>query len=598
VRLYVKTRDLAEPDRSLIPLGFGQIAPPPPFKVNSPKTKRPLSQRPTLLYLKTKSSNLRSACQGGGHDCSRCGFSRLYSGRDLILNVSDNGRGRLVAVVICIAGLALLIQPPTPSRAASPETALDGRAWELVSPVEKNGGDVQAPGGAGAGALQAAPGGGAIGFGSATSFGQAEGAAPVSQYLASRSISGWSTANLTPALLAGTYSAGPYQLFSTDLSRALLSSGWGCRGGALACPEENPPLGPGAPAGYRNLYQREGATYTPLITTADMAAFAGSAEELHVSLAGATPDLRHVILAAESNLFEWSKGGFEKVNTAPGAALAAPAGAISADGSRVYFTQEGNLYLRKGGATAQVDLAEGGGGTFEAASADGAFAFFTKGGELFRFDAQTAMSQPIAAEVQGVLGASADGTYVYYLSASGLFLWHSGTTVSIAPGSVAASPSDYPPAIGTARVTADGTRLVFLSTAALTASSMKRRPNTCSAPLATHAKALPLGPRRSRAHSPPAKEAYRLTSPVSFPKTASASSLPPPMPCSSPIPTAAPMPMSGRLRAQAAVSKKVAASACSPAGARAKPPSSTPRPMVSMPTSLPTPRCWGPTPAR
>jgi hypothetical protein len=64
----------------------------------------------------------------------------------------------------------------------------------------------------------------------------------------------------------------------------------------------------------------------------------------------------------------------------------------------------------------------------------------------------------------GVLGASADGAYLYYLSNAGLFLEHGGTTTKVAAG---ADASDYPPATATARIAADG-NLAFLSSTALT----------------------------------------------------------------------------------------------------------------------------------
>src|SRR6478735_2029864 len=69
------------------------------------------------------------------------------------------------------------------AQATGPEGALDARAWELVSPAAKNGGEVQAPDAKGAGGLQASTAGGALAFGSATSFGAAQGAPPLSQYL-------------------------------------------------------------------------------------------------------------------------------------------------------------------------------------------------------------------------------------------------------------------------------------------------------------------------------------------------------------------------------------------------------------------------------
>ena len=52
-----------------------------------------------------------------------------------------------------------------------------------------------------------------------------------------------------------------------------------------------------------------------------------------------------------------------------------------------------------------------------------------------------------------MLGASDDGSYVYYLDAAGLFLWHDGTGDPVAAG---ADAGNYPPTTGTARVSADG----------------------------------------------------------------------------------------------------------------------------------------------
>jgi len=393
--------------------------------------------------------------------------------------------------------LAILAAAPVALASLGPPEALDGRAWELVSPPQKNGGDVEPPA-PGRAVLQAGAGGGSIAFGSAASFGLAEGAAPASQYLAARAAGGWETTNLTPPLLAGTYAAGPYQLFSDDLARGLLSSGWSCRLGAASCTEDNPPLGPGAPGGYRNLYLREGSGYRPLITTADAPALALSAENFHLALAGATPDLRHVVFAtcaaltpaAEEvpapgggceagapNLYEWTDGTLAAVNilpgdteTTPGARLAASAGAISSDGSRVYFSglEDGPLYLREGSTTHLVPESVGDGAAFQLASADGSVAYFTAGGTLYRFAAATLASEAIATEVAGVLGASADGSYVYYLTSGGLRLWHEGSTKLVAAGAAAADPADYQPATGSARVTPDGTHLAFLSKASLT----------------------------------------------------------------------------------------------------------------------------------
>ncbi len=109
-------------------------------------------------------------------------------------------------------------------------------------------------------------------------------------------------------------------------------------------------------------------------------------------------------------------------------------------------------------------LAEG--GEFQTAIPDGSLAFYTRAGNLERYDAGTKTSEPIAAGVKGVLGVSEDGSYVYYATATGLFQSHEGASTEVTSGAV--DPSDYPPTTGTSRISADGTRLVFLSDASLT----------------------------------------------------------------------------------------------------------------------------------
>jgi hypothetical protein len=381
----------------------------------------------------------------------------------------------------------------------------DSRGWEMVSPVDKNGGEVARPGTIAAGGVaQAAAAGGSITYGSSTSFGSgAAGAAAASQYVASRAAGGWETENITAPLYSGSYGAEsegvPYQLFSGDLARALLLNGRRCRGEGTSCAVPNPPpAGTDAPAGYQNYYLREGPAYMALLGAANAGLLTLEPSEFELRLAGATPDLRRGVLStcaaltasateaplgggcdpAQPNLYEYLPGaGLSLVNLlpaqsvgAPGAALGAQSAAVSNDGSRVYWSQlaSGNLYLREGAATKQVDTAAGGGGSFETASADGATAFFSKAGHLWRYQAAGAGSATDltpSGGVQGVLGASEDGAHVYYLTASGLFHWHSGTTTKVAD---AADASNYPPTTGAARVSADGTRALFIATAPLT----------------------------------------------------------------------------------------------------------------------------------
>lgn len=382
----------------------------------------------------------------------------------------------------------------------------DGRGWEMVSPVDKNGGEIEGFGANFGGAvIQAAAQGGAITYTSSSSFAGAKGAPGASQYLSRRGGSGWETSNITLPALSGTYpeapgSGVPYQLFSSGLERGLVSNGRRCRTSASSqCPVENPPLpGSGAPAGFRNYYLRDSATggYTALLNGADLAGLALGPGDFELAFAGATPDLAHIVLSTcaaltpnatevpgtegecdngEPNLYEETGGTLRLLNLlpsattgTPGAALAAKGQAISSDGNRVYWTDGTNLYLRESGVTKQVDAAAGGGGSFEGAAADGSVAFFTKAGHLWRYNAAagTAADVTPGGEVQGVLGASPDGAFVYYSTPAGLFLNRNGTITSIAPQ---VDPLSSPPATGTARVSADGRRLVFVSSAELTA---------------------------------------------------------------------------------------------------------------------------------
>lgn len=377
----------------------------------------------------------------------------------------------------------------------------DGRGWELVSPVDKSGGAIAAPETLfGGGDIQAAATAPTVTYGSSTSFGNAAGAPPASQYTSARTGSGWSTGNISTPLDSGAYGdqpdGAPYRLFSTDLSRALLFGGLACRGGIEGCPAPNQPLpGTGAPPGYMAYYLRDNSTgaLVSLLGPADVAHAAGvSPPKFEVAFAAASPDLSHVLLsscakltadASETpsgpdrcdpnapNLYEWSLAGLKSINGGtPGAKIAAPNGAVSGDGSRVYWTRGGNLYLSDGAATDQVDGAQGGGGTFQVATPDGAVAFFSKGEHLYRFNAatKTAVDVTPTGGVVGVLGASADGNYVYFQDGGGLELWHSGTLTTVAPGADAALSSDYPPATGTSRVSSDGAHLAFLSDAELT----------------------------------------------------------------------------------------------------------------------------------
>jgi hypothetical protein len=255
----------------------------------------------------------------------------------------------------------------------------------------------------------------------------------------------------------------------------------------------NPPLpGTSAPEGYQNYYLRdnEDHSFSALLTETNNE-LTLAPEEFNLAFAGASPDLRHVVLSscaaltpdatevtgtegcdpAAQNLYEYANGQLTLVNANPGAALAAQAGAVSVDGSGVYYEEEGlteeNLYLREGSGTPQK-LAEG--AEFQTATPSGAFAFYLKEGKLFRYDAGANSSTALTPTggVVGVLGASENGSRVYYATSVGIFLYDAGATTPVAAGSAAASAADYPPATGRSRVSGDGARLLFVSDESLT----------------------------------------------------------------------------------------------------------------------------------
>ncbi|MGA8745396.1 MAG: hypothetical protein WB507_06005, partial [Solirubrobacterales bacterium] len=357
--------------------------------------------------------------------------------------------------------------------------------------------------------------GGEITYSSSSSFGpEAQGSPPASQYISHREAGGWSTQNITSPTVSGSYGSEPdgvpYQLFSPDLARGLLLNGSHCRGEGTGCPIANPPLpGTGAPPGFQDYYLRddEGGSFQALLTEVNSGELSLSASQFSLAFAGASPDLRHVVLstcakltpdatevaglegceAAKTNLYEWEEGRLKLIDvlpgethSTPGAVLAAQSLAISEDGSRVYFTDVGNLYLREGSQTKRLDGSVGGGGDFQTASSDGSVAFFTTeehpGVEhLYRYEAATETTESIATAVKGVLGVSQDGSRLYYATAAGIFLWNGATSpeVVVASGASAAAESDYlpvpgTPSTGTARLSADGTNLAFISSAELT----------------------------------------------------------------------------------------------------------------------------------
>jgi hypothetical protein len=461
----------------------------------------------------------------------------------------------------------------------APFSLPDGRAWEMVSPSEKNNGDVQSPNSdSGGGLVQASGEGNAIAFLSFEAFAGAKNSSGGNQYLASRTANGWLTQSLGLSIGSQTYhvnNGAPYKALSSDLSSGLLLNGSasaGAHGVGAHGVENPPPEGSEAPAGYENFYLNRFASnsFEALLTSKP----AVPPEEFGMELLGATPDLKHVVIESEAalapgvteeagiaRLYESAAGKFYLVSALPGAHGGLPDDhrnihigselpdprAVSEDGSRVIWTAlgaGGGLYVREAIGTpemrtVQLDSSHGGpeegGGEYLTASANGEKVFFVDHrqltqvktdlageglGDLYEFRLESGNAEggrltdltsdqvdPGGAAVLGVLGegeSATDGTYVYFVAAGklsganseghepeagadNLYVLHEdseahtwetefiatlspddnrATSIKPAPGE--AQDWTFDAGVRTARVTPDGTHLVFMSNNPLT----------------------------------------------------------------------------------------------------------------------------------
>jgi hypothetical protein len=392
----------------------------------------------------------------------------------------------------------------------------DGRAYELVSPPNKNGGAVSTDKTDQVSSWESSPDGNEVAYSAPQPFADAHtGAASGEYYLATRAASGWSSQALLPPQAPGCNACQPQvQIYTRDLSKAILLDGGGEGFG-----QDEPQLVAGEPQKNPNLFIRDNSTGAyELVDVTPTSAIPAQA-----NLQGASSELSHVVFSENAqltanapsgeDLYEWAAGAVRLISVLPGGSPAAEAllgdganrmRAVSNDGGRIFFTAGGNLYLREDGArSVQLDAPQGpgpgGGGQFMTASSDGSKVFFTDGASagltgntaaasgtnLYEFDvssgALTDVTPAIKAEVQGVLGTSEDGTYLYFVADGALeggatseepnlYVYHAGTTKFIAT----LDPNDNLDWEAshqfdrTARITPDGRHLAFESIRSLT----------------------------------------------------------------------------------------------------------------------------------
>jgi hypothetical protein len=356
-------------------------------------------------------------------------------------------------------------------------------------------------------------------------------------YLATRSVGGgWTQIDLQPA----GYFEAKYQAFSNDLSTAFLTSPSETR------LSKGPPLAPQAPGeNYTVPYARDNSdgSYHPFFLEGEEPrnepslnggggstgfgfgtrgggdeppVYAGSSADLSVNLFEANGALTADSVfggTADQNLYTSVNGRLSLVNvlpegrsepnatfgSAPSANQELDNGApdvfdfshvISADGSRIFWTDlnTGTLYVREDPTSSDARTVEvTADGKFWTATADGSKAFFTNG-DLYEYNVESGQTADLTpgVEVQGVIGASENGEYIYYVdTSSDLRLWHNGSSTLIATlstedgqdappfshNSTEYAPGDWQPGLGrrTAEVTPDGRSIVFMSNQSLKA---------------------------------------------------------------------------------------------------------------------------------
>lgn len=305
----------------------------------------------------------------------------------------------------------------------------DGRAWEMVSPVNKHGANILPIRPQGGILIQSSESGDSVAY---VAFQPTEATAPGSdggvQVLSERGSDGWSSQDLAlshPSDTGPGLSLGDFRFFSADLSLGLAMPPIGAEFSSLA-PEVSPPDTEPTPYIRHNdtCSTQPGTCYLPLVTGApgyaDVppgTAFGYKEEEggfyVNVRPVGGTTDLSHVVLQStvaltgdpveQVGLYEWSAGKppSEELQFVSGQGpsryykSAFPANgrdALSADGSRVIFEtsvlgeQFGHLYQRDmtRGQTVQLDEVQPGASgagspsaVFQAASSDGSVVYFT-----------------------------------------------------------------------------------------------------------------------------------------------------------------------------------------------------------------------------
>jgi hypothetical protein len=352
----------------------------------------------------------------------------------------------MVVVLVLLGGSvsgAWASSCPNEAFRTGPGAALpDCRAYEMVSPPNKNGGQVDNSlhFGENVAPEQAAADGEAVTYGSASAFLESEATSALvsSQYISSRTADGWVTREITPEqqvpggrvpTVHGAPDFDLFQGFSEDLDYGFL----------LAWDPQPDPL---APAGYFNPYIRDDATGGYQLLSSVVPTEHSPRERVtlygpgfYSVYAGMSTNGQHVIFAAnealapgavpdELNLYEWSAGrelelvslpeddnegeiefgsptqGPASLEDEAGVGVAAEgfpynfSGALSSDGMRAFWTgSNSQVYMHEivgsGSRTVEISASQKSGepsgkavAQYWTANSEGSLVYFTSSEEL------------------------------------------------------------------------------------------------------------------------------------------------------------------------------------------------------------------------
>ena len=332
--------------------------------------------------------------------------------------------------------------------AAGTGTLPDGRAYERVSPVDKNGGDLLNAG------TIASTDGNRVSYMSFEAFANVPGGGLVDEYFASRGANGWSSVGVSPLQApVNSLNSSLFQDINPDVTQGLVING-------------NPPLD-GAPPDTTNLYRFDGSAYH-LVSPNEP--FSGGGLGGGPTFDGASSDYSHIIMEQSNALtndavdgvrtiYDYSGGSLHIVSrdesdqpnttdaTTAGSGFSQIRTAVSQDGTRVFFGRDQEVWVRKNlSSTDHVSADQRStpdpdgtaGKSFWGATPDGSDAFFTStqkltddatssipngAADLYQYnvgsgtltDVTVDGGDPNGAEVQAVVGVGA-GPTVYYVA--------------------------------------------------------------------------------------------------------------------------------------------------------------------------------------